>query len=77
MSTAAPHSGDGVFSLAQTLVGHTDFVGPVIYAPPGSLSDYPQGAIVTGMSLSDEGTGGWSRVASPQSLPAISVQMRP
>ncbi|GIL93050.1 hypothetical protein Vretifemale_20531 [Volvox reticuliferus] len=47
-SSAPPRGGNGGYSVAQTLVGHTDFVGPVLYAPPGSLSDYPQGAIVTG-----------------------------
>ncbi|GLC42085.1 hypothetical protein PLESTB_001066500 [Pleodorina starrii] len=47
-SSAPPSAGTGGYSLAQTLVGHTDFVGPVLYAPPSALSDYPQGAIVTG-----------------------------
>ncbi|EFJ50422.1 hypothetical protein VOLCADRAFT_88746 [Volvox carteri f. nagariensis] len=47
-SSSGPRGGTAGFSLAQTLVGHTDFVCPVLYAPPGALSDYPQGAIITG-----------------------------
>ncbi|GIL66282.1 hypothetical protein Vafri_19894 [Volvox africanus] len=47
-SSATPHGDTGGYSVAQTLVGHTDFVGPVLYAPPGSLIDYPQGVIITG-----------------------------
>lgn len=33
---------------STVFVGHTDFVGPVVWAPPGLLPVAPQGALVTG-----------------------------
>jgi hypothetical protein len=42
---------DGAAQLrgeGTVFVGHTDFVGPVVWAPPGLLPVAPEGALVTG-----------------------------
>ncbi|PSC75649.1 phospholipase A-2-activating [Micractinium conductrix] len=39
---------DGAFHEESTLVGHTDFVSALAYAPPGVLPGCPGGAVVSG-----------------------------
>ncbi|KAL4428166.1 hypothetical protein ABPG75_002255 [Micractinium tetrahymenae] len=39
---------DGSYSETTTLVGHTDFVSALTYAPPGVLEGCPAGAVVSG-----------------------------
>jgi len=38
----------GVLTDSRVFVGHTHFVGPVAWAPPGLLAVAPEGALVTG-----------------------------
>ncbi|KAK9806981.1 hypothetical protein WJX72_009418 [[Myrmecia] bisecta] len=40
--------GPNSFSVVTTLVGHTDFVGPVAYIAPGLAKEFPSGAVVSG-----------------------------
>lgn len=39
---------DGSYSETSTLVGHSDFVSALAYAPPGVLDGCPAGAVVSG-----------------------------
>ncbi|KAL4433027.1 hypothetical protein ABPG77_006454 [Micractinium sp. CCAP 211/92] len=39
---------DGTYIETSTLVGHSDFVSALAYAPPGTLDDCPAGAVVSG-----------------------------